>query len=113
MTKLLRGDFIRLFKSKIFWLCVIFMFGFASMAVYTKWSDSKLVPDYYNPPDGLLLAGAAYLGIVIAVVLGIFIGTDYSHGTIRNKISVGIPISLCWTNRPTVLTHRVSLIFVN
>ncbi len=89
MSKLLRGDFIRLFKSKIFWLCTIFMFGFAAMAVYTKWSDSKLVPDYYNPPDGILLAGAAYISIVIAVFIGIFVGTDYSSGTIRNKHVMG------------------------
>ena len=89
MTKLLRGDFIRLFKSKIFWMGVIFMFCFASMAVYTKWSDSKIVPDYYNPPDGILLAGAIYISIVIAVFIGIFIGTDYSNGTIRNKHIMG------------------------
>ena len=89
MSKLLRGDFIRLFKSKIFWLGIIFMFGLASMAVYTKWSDSKTFPDYYNPPDSILLAGAVYIAIVIAVFIGIFIGTDYSSGTIRNKHVMG------------------------
>ena len=89
MIKLLKGDFIRLFKSKIFWLGVIFMFGFAAMAVFTKWNDSRLYPDYYNPPDGILLAGAAYIGIVIAAFIGIFIGTDYSNGTIRNKHIMG------------------------
>lgn len=89
MIKLLKGDFIRLFKSKIFWLGVIFMAGLAGVACWTKWRDSQDFPDYYNPPDGLLFVGAAYIGIVIAVVLGIFIGTDYSHGTIRNKHVVG------------------------
>ncbi|MCH5349762.1 MAG: ABC transporter permease subunit [Oscillospiraceae bacterium] len=89
MSKLLRADFIRLFKSRIFWLGLIFMVGLAGVAMWTNWKDSHDFPDYYNPPDGLLFVGAAYIGIVIAVVLGIFIGTDYSHGTIRNKISVG------------------------
>ncbi|MCH5194458.1 MAG: ABC transporter permease subunit [Oscillospiraceae bacterium] len=89
MSKLLRADFARLFKSKIFWLGVIFMLCFAGFACWTKWRDSQDFPDYYDPPDGLLFAGAAYIGIVIAVVLGIFIGTDYSHGTIRNKFVVG------------------------
>lgn len=89
MIKLLKGDFIRLFKSKIFWLCTIFMFGFADMAVYTKWNDSKLVPDYYNPPDSILLAGGIYIAIVIAIFIGLFIGADYSSGTIRNKHTMG------------------------
>ena len=89
MIKLLKGDFIRLFKSKIFWLGVIFMFGFASVAVYTKWDDLRNYPDYYNPPDGILLAGTLYISIVIAVFIGTFIGTDYSNGTIRNKHIIG------------------------
>ena len=89
MIKLLKGDFIRLFKSKIVWLGVIFMFGFASVAVYTKWDDLRNYPDYYNPPDSILLAGTLYISIVIAVFIGIFIGTDYSNGTIRNKHIIG------------------------
>ena len=89
MIKLLKGDFIRLFKGKIFWLGVIFMFGFASVAVYTKWDDLRNYPDYYTPPDGILLAGTLYISIVIAVFIGTFIGTDYSNGTIRNKHIIG------------------------
>lgn len=89
MIKLLKGEFIRLFKGKIFWLGVIFMFGFASVAVYTKWDDLRNYPDYYNPPDGILLAGTLYISIVIAVFIGTFIGTDYSNGTIRNKHIIG------------------------
>ncbi len=89
MSKLLRGDFIRLFKSKIFWLGFIFMAGLGLFASWTKWRDSLDYPDYYNPPDGILLAGAMYMGIIIAVVIGVFIGSDYSFGTIRNKHIMG------------------------
>ena len=89
MSKLLRGDFIRLFKSKIFWLGFIFMAGLASLATWTKYKDLLENPDYYNPPDGILLAGAMYIGIVIAVVIGVFIGSDYSYGTVRNKHIMG------------------------
>lgn len=89
MSKLLRSDFIRLFKSKIFWLGFIFMAGLASFAAWTKYTDSLVYPDYYNPPDGILFAGAMYIGIVIAVVIGVFIGSDYSFGTIRNKHIMG------------------------
>lgn len=89
MIKLLKGDFVRLFKSKVFWLGVVFMSGFASTVVYAKWNESKKFPDYYDPPDSMLLVGAIYISIVIAVFIGIFIGTDYSSGTIRNKHVMG------------------------
>lgn len=89
MSKLLRGDFIRLFKSKIFWLGIIFMAAFGSFATWTNWKDSLDFPDYYNPPDGILLAGATCIGVIMAVVIGFFIGSDYSYGTIRNKHVMG------------------------
>lgn len=89
MSKLLRADFARLFKSKIFWLGTIFMFGFAAFAVHTHWKDMRDYPDYISSSDGMLFAGTEFIGIVIAIVIGIFIGTDYSHGTVRNKLAVG------------------------
>lgn len=89
MIKLLRGDFIRLFKSKIFWLGFVFMFGFSLFAVYVNWRNLQISPDYYNPPDGILLTGATYISIVIAIFTGIYIGVDYSNGTIRNKHVMG------------------------
>ena len=89
MSKLLRADFARLFKSKIFWLGTIFMFGFAVFAAHTHWKDMRDFPDYISPYDGMLFAGTEFIGIVIAIVIGIFIGTDYSHGTIRNKLAIG------------------------
>ena len=89
MTKLLRGDFIRLFKSKIFWLGTIFMFCSAAFTIYSRWLTMQRFPDFYSSSDGVLLSGSEYIGIVIAVVMGIFIGTDYSHGTIRNKLAMG------------------------
>lgn len=89
MSKLLRGDFIRLFKSKIFWLGFIFMAGLASWVNLVKWRDLMDDPDFYDPPDGVLLAGTTYIWIIIAVVIGVFIGSDYSYGTIRNKHIMG------------------------
>lgn len=96
MSKLLRGDFIRLFKSKIFWLCVIAMFVIAVMMVYGVWSNKQELlqafpdSDPEVPPDHTLLEGAMiYVGIAISVLVGIFVGTDYRSGTIRNKHIMG------------------------
>lgn len=89
MSKLLKGDFIRLFKSKIFWLGVTFMFAFAGFVVYNRWIEMCKYPDYYDYTDSILFVGAMYIGIVIAVVIGSFIGADYKNGTIRNKFIIG------------------------
>ncbi len=89
MSKLLRADFSRLFKNKIFWLGVLFMAGLAGFVTFTRWSDMRAVPEYYGSSDGLLFVGGMYVDIVIAVVTGIFVGTDYSSGTIRNKHIIG------------------------
>ncbi|MDE5563601.1 MAG: ABC transporter permease [Oscillospiraceae bacterium] len=86
MIKLLRGEFIRLFKSVIFWLGAIFMFVYSLLCVYIKWSDGAL--NYYLGSN-LLFEGTMFIGIVIAVFIGIFIGSDYKDGTIRNKFIVG------------------------
>lgn len=94
MIKLLRGDLIRLFKNNIFWLGVIFMFVCAALTVHGHWSHSREMltafPDFSFPPDHALLEGTStYVGIVIAVFIGLFVGTDYSSGTIRNKHIMG------------------------
>lgn len=89
MSRLLRADFSRLIKSKIFWFGVIFMAGLAGFAVYTRWSDKQAIPEYYHASDDILFAGAMYMGVTIAVFMGIFVSAEYSSGTIRNKHIIG------------------------
>ena len=89
MNKLLKADLARLFRSRIFWLAVIFMLCFASCAVLIMWNDMREYPNYNETPDSMLFSGTKLIGFVIAVVMGIFIGADYSNGTIRNKLISG------------------------
>ncbi len=89
MSKLLRADFARLFMSRIFWIGVLFMAGFAGFIVFTRWSDMRAVPGYYCFADDIFLVGSMCIGIVIAIFTGIFIGEDYNSGTIRNKHIMG------------------------
>ena len=90
MKKLLSANFSRLFHSKIYWLGMIFMFGFAAFAVASRFRDKLVAPDYaYPTADGLWFVGGMYFAIVLAVFISIWVGTDYSDGTIRNKLSVG------------------------
>lgn len=89
MSKPLRADFSRLFKNKIFWLGVLFMAGFAAFMLFTNWDYIHRNPDFILSSDDFVFLGANYVGIVIAIVTGIFVGTDYSSGTIRNKLIIG------------------------
>lgn len=96
MSRLLRADFSRLFKSLIFKLGMIFSVGFAVVMVMARYIDFKTNASTYAEygyttvnADDFIFTGCFFLMFVVAVFIGIFVGTDYSDGTIRNKIMVG------------------------
>ena len=87
MNRLLSADFFRLRKSKTFWICGI---GMALFAIFIA------VNSYYNIQreievfvSDMILAFAGWIGIFCAVFCSLFTGTEYSDGTIRNKLAVG------------------------
>ncbi|MCI8293411.1 MAG: ABC transporter permease subunit [Hespellia sp.] len=96
MNKLLSAEFERLFKSFVFRLGMLFSTGLAVFVVTMRWMDvRKNAETYaslsikYSNADGLIFVGGLYIIFVIAVFVGIFVGTEYSDGTIRNKITAG------------------------
>ena len=89
MIKLIRSNFSRLWKSKIFWLGMIFMFGMGSYAVFSRYTEVNKKPEYSYDMGDLLFAGDMWLIVIAAVFIGLFIGTDYHNSTIRNKLIVG------------------------
>lgn len=96
MNRLLKADFSRLFKSLIFKLGMIFSVGFALVIVIASYIDFKVNAQTYAEygyttlnADDFLFTGGFFMMFAVAVFIGIFVGTDYSDGTIRNKIMVG------------------------
>lgn len=89
MTKLLRANFARLKTSKVFWICTIGMFVFAvglCVDFYVKHvTEGRSFPDLDLP----FYVAFFLTGVVGAVFCSIFIGTEYSDGTLRNKLVVG------------------------
>lgn len=68
----------------------------AAFAVVARFFDIKKFPDLYEKldptysnVDGLLFVGALYTAFVTAIFVALFIGTEYSDGTLRNKIMAG------------------------
>lgn len=91
MRNLLNANRSRLLQSKLFWLALLGMAGFAAGVCVTEYHEMVLYhePGYTEPLDTTLFQATQILGFVSAVVLSLFAGADYSNGTLRNKLVVG------------------------
>ena len=94
MNKLLSADFTRLWKNKVFWLgaacmallaCWIICIGYGQNV---RWADDDIGFEP-NRLDAYLFQFAPMIGGFAAVIISLFLGADYSDGTIRNKLIVG------------------------
>jgi hypothetical protein len=88
MSKLVSADFSRLWKDKIFWLCTVAIFVFVVFMVLMganvdKMQNSGRALDYYY------FRSLPFWGLFLSVFISMFLGTEYSDGTIRNKLIVG------------------------
>lgn len=90
MSKLISSNFSRLWKNKIFWLCmggmliyaVTYMLNAGRSPVSPATGEAYTLEHYYFQ---FLL----YIPFFFAVVTSMFLGTEYSDGTMRNKLIVG------------------------
>ena len=88
MRNLLRANFSRLFKSKIFYLAVLAMAGLAAFTTWNQWDDMRKYGVIATVDYALFLIQVVF-GIVAAIFVSLFVGVEYSDGTIRNKLLVG------------------------
>lgn len=91
MRNLLHANFSRLFRFWPFWTAVLIMVGGAAVFCVAAYHDMVLYnePGYMEPMDQTLFQIQKFLGIASAIVLSLFVGTEYSDGVIRNKLVVG------------------------
>lgn len=96
MSRLIKAEYARLFHSLIFWLAVITttFFGILIPSSITydikqNWELYQRMDINYRNIDGNLFTAPIMLMIMLAVFMAIFISTEYSDGTIRNKIING------------------------
>ena len=86
MNKLIKAEFYRLKKDKLFLLLIIITCGIASFTLY-KYFDthSKILTLDRITVEYLYM----YFGIFIAFFVSIYVGREYTEGFIRNKVIVG------------------------
>lgn len=96
MSKLISANFARLFKSGVFKLYMIFSGGMSAFMIIMRYLDYQKSIEYYRefPPeyhtmDGIVFVSLLYVLFAVPVLVGNFVGTEYSDGTIRNKLIVG------------------------
>lgn len=88
MRKLLRANFSRLMKDKLFWILMVsevFLGGLFPVLHYIDNVDEKAgwTQEYS------FFIFAIFVPMMISVVSSLFIGTEYSDGTMCNKLIVG------------------------
>lgn len=114
MYNLLQANFQRLRKSKIFWLLEFFCFAFGAFS-YTLvafntqtlgqgWLEYNAHTYFYLP--------FLFIAIMLAIFACFYIGTDYSDGTLRNKLIVGHSRTGIYLSY-FLITTIVALLFVS
>ncbi|MDE6471103.1 MAG: ABC transporter permease [Eubacterium sp.] len=94
MSKLLSANFNRLKKDKIFWITLIAALTLSVFAAINSGASATKYQDL-NPDNNITYLNSCYfnlmpiVGIFYAVFISLFLGTEYSEGTIRNKIVLG------------------------
>lgn len=88
MTNVLSANFMRLKKDKVFWIGLVFMFATGIFSPVRQYIGMKQT-GIFDPIDIAFLKCVLFICIIMAVFCSLFIGTEYSDGTIRNKVIVG------------------------
>lgn len=109
MNKLLSANFCHLWKNKLFWGSLIFMVAAGAIVPVMRYKEMLQYHATYKIDDTLFYC-AILISIVSAVLCSLFIGTDFSDGTIRNKIIIGHSRTAIYlSNLLTVATASVIL----
>ncbi|MDE6590384.1 MAG: ABC transporter permease [Oscillospiraceae bacterium] len=88
MRNLLSAHFLRLKKNHLFWAALAVGAALAGFRVHTLWRDHIDVGVVSTLDEGLFTY-AQLVGLTVAVFASLFLGTEYSDGTIRNKVISG------------------------
>lgn len=84
MNKLLHANFSRLVRDKIFWLCLAAMAAFSASGLFNCRANG-ITP----LPGNVFTLPAVLVCVPLAVFCCLFVGVEYSDGTLRNKLCVG------------------------
>ncbi len=88
MNKLIAAHLMRLKKDKCFWICTLFTIFVAIYQNLNLFFMSKKY-NYACTLESCFFAFVMLMAMLSPVFCGLFLGTEFSDGTIRNKLTVG------------------------
>jgi len=90
MNGLLTGNLIRLRKNIVFWISLVCAMIGPLYTVLNNWYYKNLWDMSIHADTAFLLSSADYFFMVaLAVAISLFVGTEFSDNTIRNKLIAG------------------------
>ena len=89
MRKLLSAGWFRLWKDKVFWICMAAMSVYAVFYMRNGCRQAAALPEYSYGLDQYYFHFAIFIGFFCALFCSLFLGTEYSDGAIRNKLIAG------------------------
>lgn len=88
MSRLLNAEFSRLWKNRFFYMLLLFMFAFGLVVQIFQYLDHTYTGLDWQTETGFF-AYSCVIGILQAAFISLFTGTEYSDGTICNKLIPG------------------------
>lgn len=88
MNKLVSASFARLWKNTLFWIEIIVMLLFYAAVMIANYQSARDYGISYNL-DGFFPGSFMIIGFFTATFASMFLGTEYSDGTLRNKLVMG------------------------
>jgi hypothetical protein len=88
MTKLISAGLARLWKAKIFWFVMIAIVAISAFVIVNQYITS-LSYEIVMSLNSFVLGYALVIVVAAPVFSSLFLGTEYSDGTVRNKLVVG------------------------
>ena len=114
MRKLLSANYSRLWRDKIFWICMGTMLVYSVLYMLNGCRQATVnLAEYNYSIDKYYFHFATSIGVFCAVFSSMFFGTEYSDGTIRNKVIVGhTKINIYIASLITTITATLLMAFV-
>lgn len=89
MRKLIAANFFRFRKDRFSW-CVVGIIVVLSLGnVFNSAYEAMAASGYVMSLDGYYFGQAPLIGTFLALLISMFLGTEFSEGTIRNKLCIG------------------------